>query len=106
MASINWTNDGVVDCNLKLEDWVPVDSYRCHVLLISEDDNTLSGVVLNLPGAGSCGATEEETLGNVKEAVKGVIDSYRRSGKAIPWIDSRESKIPEGARQKWILVNA
>jgi predicted RNase H-like HicB family nuclease len=106
MATADWTNDNVITCNLNLEDWSPVGSYRCHVLLITEDDGTLSGVALNLPGAGSCGASEEEVIANVQEAVKGVIDSYRRSGKVIPWVDSTHSKLPDGAKQKWILVNA
>lgn len=63
-------------------------------------------MVLNLPGAGSCGATEEEAIENAKEAVSGVIESYLEAGEEIPWKDSSSESIPAGATHKWIIVNA
>ena len=88
------------------EQWSERRAYRCHVCLIREDDGSFSAVVLNLPGAGSCGDTEEEALQNVRESVLGVIESYLAAGDEIPWKDSLSEGIPEGAKHKWILVNA
>lgn len=88
-----------VDC------WFPREAYRCHIILMEEEDHSFSAVVLNLPGAGSCGATEEEAIENVREAVLGVIESYQEAGEEIPWCNSSECEIPEGAKQRRILVN-
>lgn len=81
-------------------------SVRCHVLLLKEDDCTYSAVVANLPGAGSCGDSEEHALENAKEAISGLIESYKAAGKPIPWCDSNSMDIPDGAMQKWIFVDA
>lgn len=81
-------------------------TYRCHVCLIREEDDTFSAVVLNLPGAGSCGDTEEDAMNNVREAILGVIESHTEAGEEIPWKDSIPCDIPENATQKWILVDA
>ena len=78
MATDNWENNGV-NLNVNADAWSESKAYRCHVLLIQEEDGTYSGIVMNLPGAGSCGDTEEETLANVREAVcvcYGGVDSY------------------------------
>jgi len=82
------------------------NSYRCHLLLVKEDEGDWSAIILNLPGAGSCGSTETEAVANAREAVVGVIRSYLDDGEDIPWTDSRESVIPDEAKQKWILVHA
>ena len=79
--------------------------YRCHISLIKEDDGGYSAIVLNLPGVGSCGDTEEEATGNVREAVSGAIESYLDAGEEIPWEDSIAADIPDDAKHKWILVN-
>jgi predicted RNase H-like HicB family nuclease len=105
MATDNRKNDGV-NLNINADAWAESKAYRCHVLLIQEEDGTFSGVVMNLPGAGSCGDTEEETLANVREAVRGVIESYGADGKDIPWQDSSGRDMPAGAKQQWILVDA
>ena len=81
-------------------------TYRCHVCLIPEEDGSFSAIVVNLPGAGSCGDTEEEALENVREAILGVIESYIASGEEIPWKDAESEDIPAGAKHKWMLVNA
>lgn len=83
-----------------------VSAYRCHLCILREDDGSFSVVVLNLPGAGSCGDTVEEAIENTKEAVLGVIETYRETGDSVPWINSAAEEIPEGAELKWILVNA
>jgi predicted RNase H-like HicB family nuclease len=73
--------------------------------LIPEDDGSFSAVVLNLPGVGSCGATREEALRNVREAVLGAIESYAAHHEEIPWRDSVLEDVPKGAERQWILVN-
>ena len=60
---------------------------RCQVAVVREDDGGYSAIVLNLPGAGSCGATEEEALKNARDAVAGVVESYRDDGVEVPWVD-------------------
>jgi predicted RNase H-like HicB family nuclease len=85
-------------------DWSP-KSFRCHIAIIREEDGSFSAVALNLPGAGSCGDTAEEAMANAKEAILGVISGHIDKARDIPWIDSTQCTIPEGAKQKWILVN-
>ena len=80
-------------------------SYRCHIKLIKEEDGGYSAIVLNLPGTGSCGDTEEEALDNVREAASGVIESYLEDGEDLPWRDSLAEVIPDDARHMWILVH-
>ncbi len=87
-------------------EWGPVAAYRCHVAWTREDDGSFSVIVLNLPGAGSCGDTEEEALLNVREAIAGAIESYIEAGMEIPWKESTSADSPAGAKHKWILVNA
>lgn len=86
-------------------EWPSQEAYRCHVWLAPEEDGQISAIVLNLPGAGSCGDTEEAALENVKEAVRGIIESYEKDGEKIPWKDSDLTEVPEDARLVWVLVN-
>ena len=86
--------------------WLESKAYRSHICLVQEDDGSFSAIVLNLPGTGSCGNTEEEALKNVREAILGVIESHVEAGEEIPWRGLDEYTIPEGTKQKWILVNA
>ena len=87
-------------------DWQDKKAYRCHVVVLEEEDGSFSTIVVNLPGCGSCGPTLEEALENTFEAVLGVVESHIAAGESIPWKDSSATDIPEGAIQKWILVNA
>ncbi|MCD4727483.1 MAG: type II toxin-antitoxin system HicB family antitoxin [Pirellulales bacterium] len=87
-------------------EWDKQKAYRCHVSMVQEEDGCFSAIVLNLPGAGSCGDSEEEALENVREAVLGVIESHVEAGEEIPWLGLDEYEIPKGAPTKWILVNA
>lgn len=82
--------------------WNPL-SYRCHVAILKEDDGTFSAIVLNLPGAGSCGDTEEQAIENVRDAIIELIASYLDAGDEIPW--EARYDIPEGVKTKWILVH-
>ena len=81
-------------------------AYRCHVSVMQEEDGAFSAIVLNLPGAGSCGDTAEKALDNLREAVLGVIESHIEAGEEIPWLGLDEYEVPEGTATKWIIVNA
>ena len=86
-------------------DWHIADGYRFHILLLPEEDRTWSAIVLNLPGTGSCGDTEEEALKNVEEAIRGSLESYGEG--PIPWkVNSELKDIPPGAKQRWIIFDA
>lgn len=52
--------------------------------IISEEDGTFSGLVLTLPGVGSCGDTREELKVNIEDAVKGVLGIYK-TPEEVPW---------------------
>ncbi len=77
------------------------DVVRCHVAIIPEPGG-FSGIVLNLPGAGSSGKTVKETLDRVAEAVCGVIETYRQDRMEVPWAHSYD--VPGGVLVKWIVV--
>jgi predicted RNase H-like HicB family nuclease len=79
--------------------------YRCHLALTTDADGQVSAVVLNLPGTGSCGESDEKAISNAREAIAGVIESYVEDKESIPWVDQFDYEIPINARQKWILVN-
>ena len=106
MASMHdiYVNDSE-HSSAKLESWQePPETYAVHLLIVPEEDGRFSAVAINLPGAGSCGDTKEEAIENAKEAVKGVLESYKESGESIPWKDSRKDKTP--GEKKWINVHA
>ena len=87
------------------EDWQPKDAYRFHILLLPEEDKSWSAIVLNLPGIGSCGSTEEEAIDNVKEAIRGALDAY--DGDEIPWEENTTLvDVPPGAKRRWIILDA
>ena len=77
------TNDSAGRDNYKLEktSFDPKSPYRCHLAISRDEDGSVSVVVLNLPGAGSCGKTEEEAIANAREAIQGVIESYLEDGR-------------------------
>ena len=85
--------------------WDP-GGYRCHLAISKESDGTFSAVVLNLPGAGSCGDSIDEAIAHANEAVIAVIESFKDDDAEIPWRDLTEYDVPDDAIQKWILVNA
>lgn len=87
------------------ENWrEPQGTYRIHLLTMQEEDGTYSTIALNLPGAGSCGDTKEESIDNAKTAIKAVLESYEEASDPIPWKDSTTEKINDG-EQKWIIVH-
>ncbi len=105
MSTIELENTNTPQVSYDLT-WAPPKAYRCHICTIREDDGTFSVIVLNLPGCGSCGDTEEEAIANARGAILGVVESHLSAGEEIPWTDSMSSDIPKGAMHKWILVNA
>ena len=96
------------------EDWLKVEhestprigyGYRLHLLITKESDGSFSAVVLNLPGTGSCGDTEEMATENAKEAARGVLEVYEQGGEEIPWTNTYSADIPAGSKQKWIILD-
>lgn len=77
---------------------------RCQIAVIPEADGGYSAIVLNLPGVGSCGDTEDEALANAREAISAAVASFHEDKVEIPWVKTYE--VPAGARTEWILVNA
>ncbi len=73
--------------------------------MIKEDDGSYSAIVLNLPGAGSCGDSEDQAIENAREAVVGAIRSYLEHGEDVPWKDVTGEDLPEGCRLVRVLVN-
>ncbi len=55
-----------------------------HVLLYTDEDGVWIAEVPSLPGCGSDGATREEALERVKEAIQGYIESLEMDGLAVP----------------------
>jgi predicted RNase H-like HicB family nuclease len=72
------------------------DPYRVEILTIKEEEGGFSTIALNLPGAGSCGDTKEESIANAKEAIKAVLETYKESGDPIPWVEVTAEKIIRG----------
>ncbi|MBI1903337.1 MAG: type II toxin-antitoxin system HicB family antitoxin [Planctomycetes bacterium] len=73
--------------------------------IVREDDGRVSVIVLNLPGVGSCGDTEDEAIANAREAIRATLETYIEDKEEIPWVDSNSASVPDGAKLKWILVN-
>ncbi len=103
MTTTIWAHERTVEYTIGDTVFSP-DVYRCHLAIIAEEDGTYSAIVLNLPGAGSCGDSEREAIDNAREGTAGVIASYLEDEIEVPW--GVDYDIPEGAKTKWILVHA
>jgi predicted RNase H-like HicB family nuclease len=83
-------------------------SLRLPVVLVPEGDGGFAAFAATLPGAASQGDTEAEALANIREALEGVLESYRDLGKRPPWRD--EAECPErsepGALTRWVEIHA
>ena len=88
---------------MSVETEVATDTFL--IEFIPEDDGTFSAIVLNLPGAGSCGDTEAEALENVREALTGVMEEYAESGEGVPWIAPADVVRTVGRRSRWIRID-
>ena len=105
MATVIWENEARTEF-IETPDWrSSSDGVRLH-LLITKDDGIFSAVVLNLPGTGSCGDTEEEAIQNAKEAARAAVEVYQENGGEVPWKDTYSIEIPAGAKQKWVILDA
>ncbi len=100
----SWVNKAITHFVLG-DDWRQTKAYKIHLLITKDEDGTYSAIAMNLPGAGSCGDTEEEAVENAKEAVRGVLETHLADGEEIPWKDTSKAEIPFGAEQKWIIVH-
>ncbi len=85
--------------------WQEKRSFRFQIAITTDDYGIVSAVVLNLPGAGSCGSTEEEAMTNVKEAIRGVLEVYEVIGECITWKEPSAVEIPPGAKRRWITLD-
>ena len=64
-------------------EWKSAKGYRIHLLITRDDLERYSAVALNLPGAGSCGETEEEAVSRTPRRRFGLaLESYAASGRS------------------------
>jgi predicted RNase H-like HicB family nuclease len=111
MVSSAWTNEphtanDAATTNFPRKTWTSTNAYRFRIQITKEEDGSFSAIVMNLPGIGSCGSTEEETMANVREAIVAAMEAYNASHAPIPWKVITSVQIPYGAKQKWIVLDA
>lgn len=82
-----------------------LEPFQVHLLITRDEEDSFSAIALNLPGAGSCGATAEEAEAGAVEAIRAVLESYREEDAAIPWCATDDMEIPTGAEAKWITIH-
>src|SRR5688500_212714 len=71
-------------------------TYRIQLLIVEDDSGNYSAIAMNLPGAGSCGDTKEEAVSNAREAIQGVLESYKDANESIPWREVTAEMIGDG----------
>ncbi len=64
-----------------------------YTVIIEEADGNLSGYVPDLPVCGSVGATEEELIANIQEAIELHLQSLREHGEPTPVHSTRVRSI-------------
>jgi predicted RNase H-like HicB family nuclease len=57
---------------------------KFRILIEPDEDGVLVATVPSLPGCVSQGATREEAVRNVREAIEGYLESLRERGEPIP----------------------
>jgi predicted RNase H-like HicB family nuclease len=57
---------------------------KFRILLEADEDGVVVAMVPSLPGCVSQGATREEAVRNVREAIEGYLESLRERGEPIP----------------------
>ena len=57
---------------------------KVRILIEPDEDGILVATVPSLPGCASQGATREEAVRNVREAIEGYLESLRERGEPIP----------------------
>ena len=78
--------------------------FECRALLCPEAEGGYSAHALRLPGVVSQGDSIEEALGNITDAFRETLISFREDGLDIPWA-AVEVDRPKGSIEKWTLVN-
>ncbi len=71
--------------NLRIENPITGENYECQLSVIQDSERSWSAIVVNLPGAGGCGDTEQEAIDDAKRSVVGLIESYAEDGVDVPW---------------------
>jgi predicted RNase H-like HicB family nuclease len=79
--------------------------YRCPVYVLREEDGRRSAIAANLPGVASYGATEEEALQHVEEALAAAIATYTEGGGRVPWLATPRAAPPD-SETRWVIVHA
>lgn len=105
MPTILWENDARTEF-VKQPDWKTTDSRRLYLNISRDSNGTFSAVVVNLPGTGSCGDTEEEAIANAMEAARAAIDLYEDDNEEVPWADPALAEIPFGTKRKVVILDA
>lgn len=82
----------------------PNEAYECCVHVCPDATSGFYAYAVNLPGVVSEGDTEQEAIEGIKDAFRGVVQTYRESGESIPWTDCADP-LPDGAVEKRIIVN-
>lgn len=88
-------------------DWVrSVGAYRYRIdLVVTRDEpGRYSAVAVNLPGAGGCGATEDEAVADAKEGAAGCLETYLALGQPIPWVDTSDYYTLHGATRRVVMI--
>jgi predicted RNase H-like HicB family nuclease len=80
--------------------------HHLHIMVVGEEEGNFSAIVLNLPGAGSCGDTEKEAIENAKDAVREVIASHVDAGEDVPWGEDPSAEVSKDAKLLWVVLDA
>ncbi len=91
---------------LEARDWESFGDnvFECRALLCPEEEGGYSAHALRLPGVVSQGDSIEEALGNIEDAFRETLISYREDGLDIPWA-AVEIDRPTGSIERWTLVD-
>ena len=57
---------------------------KFRIIVDIDEDGVFVATVPSLPGCVSQGATREEALGNIREAIEGYVESLRERNEPIP----------------------
>ncbi|GIK29906.1 MAG: hypothetical protein BroJett007_30440 [Chloroflexota bacterium] len=67
-----------------LQSKLEADGSMRHILLYTDEDGAWCASVPSLPGCHSQGATREETLVNIKEAIALYVEALKEDGVPVP----------------------
>lgn len=80
--------------------------FECEVVLEPPEHGLIAVYAAKLPGAVSQGATEQEALVNIHEALTALFATYDQTHGGIPpWTENIED-VPPGSCRRWIAVDA